>query len=203
MQASVVAAAVTLYLALRAHDVPVRLAAPLALAVFETVIYQQYCTGLGPDYLAAAFAMSSVPLALRRDRDGGAWWLVAPSGMVALAALTKVTAVAYAAPITWWLATRRRRPEPLWFALGTTALFAAAISAVQIGSQGVFLESFRATASGEMDRQASGEQYQSSSARSRSIPSSPYRSSSPAGRQSGRSVRDGSCLPTATLRLHR
>ena len=150
MQGSVIAAVGALYFALRAHDVPARLAAPLALTVFATVIYQQYCTDLDPDYLAAAFAMSSVLLALRSDRDGGAWWLVAAGGMIVLAALTKVTAVAYAAPITWWLATRRSRRVPLWFALGTTALFVAAMSAVQIASQGVFLESFRATVSGGM-----------------------------------------------------
>src|SRR5438093_4191093 len=41
MQGSVLAAAAALYAALRAHQVPRHLAAPLALTVFGTVIYQQ------------------------------------------------------------------------------------------------------------------------------------------------------------------
>jgi hypothetical protein len=150
MQGSVIAAAVALFFALRACDVPARLAAPLALAVFGTVVYQQYCTDLNPDYLAAAFAMSAVPLALRSDRSGGIGWLVAASTAVVLAALTKVTAAAYAAPIALWLVGCRRMKAAVWFAPGTTVLFAAAISAVQLASHGVFLESFRATVSGGM-----------------------------------------------------
>jgi hypothetical protein len=150
MQASVIAAVVALYIALHAHDVPARLAAPLALTVVGTVIYQQYCTDLDPDYLAAAFAMSAVPLALRSDRSGGIGWLVAAGTAVVLAALTKVTAAAYAAPIALLLVGCRRTKAAIWFASGTTVLFAAAISAVQIASHGVFLESFRATLSGGM-----------------------------------------------------
>jgi hypothetical protein len=88
MQGSVIAAAAALFLALRASDVPARLAAPLAATVFGTVIYQQYCTDLDPDYMAAAFAMSAVAFALRSGRRGGGWWLAAASAAVALAALT-------------------------------------------------------------------------------------------------------------------
>jgi hypothetical protein len=150
MQGSVIAAGGALYFALRAHDVPARLAAPLALAILGTVIYQQYCTDLDPDYLAAAFAMSAVPLALRSHRSGRIGWLAAASTAVVLAALTKVTAAAYAAPLALWLVSRRRMKAAVWFTSGTTVLLAAAISAVQFASHGVFLESFRATVSGGM-----------------------------------------------------
>src|SRR5258708_31732902 len=75
MQGSVIAAAAALFLALRASNVPTRLAAPLAVTVFGTVIYQQYCTDLVPDYMAAAFAMSAVAFALRRGPSRGGWRL--------------------------------------------------------------------------------------------------------------------------------
>jgi len=88
MQVSVLAAAAALYAALRAHQVPRRLAAPLALAVFGTVIYQQYCTDLDPDYLAFALAISSVPLAVRSVRHNQPRWLFAAGLAVVLAALT-------------------------------------------------------------------------------------------------------------------
>ncbi len=150
MQGSVIAAGVALYFALRAYDVPARLGAPLVMGVLGTVIYQQYCTDLDPDYLAAAFATAAVPLALRSGRSDGVGWLVAASTAVVLAALTKVTAAAYVAPIALWLASRQRMRGAVWFAAGTAALFAAAIAVVQIASHGVFLESFRATVSGGM-----------------------------------------------------
>jgi hypothetical protein len=150
MQGSVVAAAVALFFALRASELPARLAAPLAATVFGTVIYQQYCTDLDPDYLAAAFAMVAVAFALHSGGRGGVWWLAAASAAVVLAALTKVTALAYAAPIVVWLVTCRRMPAAAWFAFGTAALFTAAIGLVQIASHGWFVESFRATITGGM-----------------------------------------------------
>ena len=150
MQGSVLAAAAALYAALRAHQIPRRLAAPLALAVFGTVIYQQYCTDLDPDYLAFALAMSSVPLAVRSVRLNQARWLFAAGLAVVLAALTKVTALAYLAPIAWWLLTSGRSRAAAWFVLGTIALFTAAAGLVEVASHGVFLESFRATISGGM-----------------------------------------------------
>ena len=150
MQGSVIAAAAALFLALRASNVAARLAAPLAATVFGTVTYQQYCTDLGPDYLAAAFAMSAVAFALRSGRRSGEWWLAAASGAIVLAALTKVTALAYAAPIAVWLVTTRRPRAAAWFAFGTAALFAAAVGVIQILSHGHFVESFRATITGGM-----------------------------------------------------
>jgi hypothetical protein len=150
MQGSVIAAAAALFLALRASDVPPRLAAPLAATVFGTVIYQQYCTDLDPDYMAAAFAMSAAALALRSGQGRGGWRLAAASGAVVLAALTKVTALAYAAPVAAWLVSGRRTRAAAWFVFGTAALFAAAIGFVQMASHGRFVESFRATISGGM-----------------------------------------------------
>lgn len=150
MQGSVVAAAIALFLALRASELPARLAVPLAATVFGTVIYQQYCTDLDPDYLAAAFAMSAVAFALHSGGRRGVWWLAAASAAVVLAALTKVTALAYAAPIVAWLVTSRRTQAAAWFAIGTAALFAVTIGLVQTASDGRFVESLRATISGGM-----------------------------------------------------
>lgn len=150
MQGSVVAAAAALYAALGAHEVPRRLAAPLALTVFATVIYQQYCTDLDPDYLAFALAMSSVPLAVRGARHDRIRWLFAASLAIVLAALTKVTALVYFAPIAWWVLASGRTHAAVWFVLGTTAMFAVAAGLVQVASHGVFFESFRATISGGM-----------------------------------------------------
>jgi hypothetical protein len=149
MQGSVIAAAAALFLALRGADVPGRLAAPLAATVFGTVIYQQYCTDLDPDYMAAAFAMSAIAFAARSRRRGG-WWLAAASGAVVLAALTKVTALAYAAPIAVWLVTTRRPRAAAGFAFSTAALFAIAVGVIQMASHGYFVESFRATITGGM-----------------------------------------------------
>jgi len=150
MQGSVLAAAAALYAALRANQVPRRLAAPLALAVFGTVIYQQYCTDLDPDYLASALAMSSVPLAVRSGRHNQPRWLFAAGLAVVLAALTKVTALAYIAPIAWWLVASGRPRAAAWYVLGTIALFTTAAGIVEVASHGVFLGSFRATISGGM-----------------------------------------------------
>jgi len=150
MQGSVLVAAAALYAALRGHQVPRRLATPLALAVFGTVIYQQYCTDLDPDYLASALAMSSIPLAVRGVRYHQPRWLFAAGLAVVLAALTKVTALTYLVPIAWWLVTSGRARAAAWFVLGTIALFTAAAGLVEVASHGAFLESFRATISGGM-----------------------------------------------------
>jgi hypothetical protein len=150
MQGSVLAAAAALYVSLRDYDVAPRLATPLALTVFATVIYQQYCTDLNPDYLAFAFALSGVPLALRSDRRNHLWRLCAVSVAIVLAALTKVTALAYLVPIAWWLVRVHKVHVAVWFAVGTTALFAAAIAAIEVASHRAFLDSFRATISGGM-----------------------------------------------------
>ena len=150
MQGSVLAAAAALYAALRAYQVSRRLAAPLAVAVFGTVIYQQYCTDLNPDYLASALAMSSVPLTFRSVGHNQLRWLFAAGLGVVLAAFTKVTALAYLVPIAWWLVISGRARAAAWFVLGTIALFTAAAGLVEVASHGAFLESFRATISGGM-----------------------------------------------------
>jgi hypothetical protein len=149
MQGSVIAAAAALYFSLRAYDTPARLAAPLASSVFGTVIYQQSCTDLDPDYLAAALAMSGLALALRSERRNCVAWLMAASVAIVLAGLAKVTALAYVLPIAWWLAPRERA-RAAWFTVGTAALFAAAVGVIQIASHGLFLASFRATVTGGM-----------------------------------------------------
>jgi 4-amino-4-deoxy-L-arabinose transferase-like glycosyltransferase len=69
--------------------------------------------------------MSSVPLAVRSVRHNQPRWLFAAGLAVVLAALTKVTALAYIAPIAWWLLTSGRARAAMWFVLGTIALFTA------------------------------------------------------------------------------
>jgi hypothetical protein len=150
MQVSVIAAGAALYFALRSSCVSARVAAPLAMAVFGTVIYQQYCTDLDPDYLAAGLAISGVALALRRQHGDAVPWQIAAAAAVALAALAKVTALAYVLPIGWWLITSRNVRAAAWFVFGATALFVAAAGLVQVVSHGAFLESFRATVGGGM-----------------------------------------------------
>jgi len=150
MQWSVAAAAVALFLALRAVRVPARLAVPLAATVCGTVIYQQYCTDLDPDYLAAALALAGAAFVLRGDHQQGTGWLAAASGVFVLAGLTKVTAIAFAAPAAGWLVARGRLRAAAAFAGGTGALCAASAALVQIASRGHFVESFGATFSGGM-----------------------------------------------------
>jgi hypothetical protein len=153
MQASVAGAALALFLALRSAEVPARLAAPLAGTVWCTVIYQQSCTDLNPDYLAAALAMTAAALAAaaaRRTGPSRAGWLIAAALTVVLAALTKVTALAFIAPIVLWLSLEKQPRVALWFAAGAAALFAAAIGVLQTASGGRFLTVFAASLSGGM-----------------------------------------------------
>jgi hypothetical protein len=148
MQTTVLAASLALFAALRSVDVPTRLAMPLAGTVWSTVIYQKYCTDVRADYLAAAFALAAVALAGNRQRRP--LGLVAAAAACALGGLTKVTAVAFSAPITLRLFTEGRRVTAAQFALGTTALFGAALGFVQFASGGSFLENFRTTLTGGM-----------------------------------------------------
>src|SRR5262249_48911146 len=136
MQGSVLAAGAALYAALRAYQVPRRLAAPLALAGFGARIYHQDCTGPGPGYVALALAMSSVPLTVHGVRDNQPLALFAAGLSVVLAAFTKVTALAYLAPIAWWLGTSGRERAAVWFVLGTIALFTAVAGLVEAASHG-------------------------------------------------------------------
>jgi hypothetical protein len=150
MQVSVLAAALALFAALRAADVPARLAAPLSGTVWSTVVYQQYSTDLRPDFLAAAFAMTGAALALDTRRRGQAGRLVAASVFCVLAGLTKVTAMGVVAAIAIGLFVDRRRAMAARFAGLSLALFAAAITLIEFASGHDFLASFRATITGGM-----------------------------------------------------
>ncbi len=153
MQASVVGASLALFLVLRSTDVPARLAAPLAGTVWCTVAYQQSCTDLNPDYLAAALAMTAATLAsaaARRTGPSRAGWLIAAALAVVLAAMTKVTALAVAAPIALWLSQEKQRRAALWFVAIAAALFAMAIGVLQAASSGRFLPVFSSSLSGGM-----------------------------------------------------
>jgi len=148
MQASVVAAAAALFVALRSTNVPARLAVPLAATVWCTVIYQQSCTDLNPDYLAAALALAGAGLALRGARPYRPLWLAGAAATCTLAGLAKVTALGFTVPIALWLWAEGRRAAAVWIAAATAAFFAGAVAIVQFASGGQFLESFRATVTG-------------------------------------------------------
>lgn len=150
MQTSVLTAALALGFALRASGVPARLAVPLAGTVWCTVVFQQYCTDLRADYLAAAFAVAAIGLARRSANRPRGPWLAAAAVACVLAGLTKVTEVAVAAPIVVWLWVEGARVSAWRFAAGTAALWAIGMGLVQYASTGAFFESFFATASGGM-----------------------------------------------------
>jgi hypothetical protein len=145
MQASVVAAALALFAALRAAGVQDRLAAPLAGTVWATVLYQQSTGELNADFLAAGFAMAGAAAAFSGRRSSRPMRLAIAGSACVLAGLTKVTAVLFVVPIAAWLWSAGRRAEGIRLAIGSAALFASAIATVQLVSAGRFLESFRAT----------------------------------------------------------
>jgi len=128
MQMSVVAAAFALYVALRTVEVDRATAAPLALLVWGTIIFQQSCTDLNPDYLAAALVL----LAAVTGPVAGAVLLI-------LAGLTKITAVAFAVPIA--LAHRSTRHR-ISFVMLTSAGLGVALLAIEAWSAGNFHRAF-------------------------------------------------------------
>jgi hypothetical protein len=145
MQTSVVAAAVALFVALRAGGVPIRLAVPLAGTIWATVLYQQSTGELNADFLAAAFAMAGAGVAFSGSPPEQRMRLVMAGAACVLAGLTKVTAVLFVVPIAVWLWSDGRRAEGVTLAIGSAASFASAIAMIQFVSAGRFLESFRAT----------------------------------------------------------
>ena len=150
MQASVLASAAALYFVMRQAEVRASLAAPLACTVWCTVIYQDYCTDVRADYLAAALATTALGLALGHRSRGKASWLAAAAIACVLAGLTKITALAVAGPIVVWLWIDGARRSAWRFTAGIAALWLVAIGVVQWASHGNFLDSFLATASGGM-----------------------------------------------------
>ncbi|MGB7220533.1 MAG: hypothetical protein WBD07_17170 [Vicinamibacterales bacterium] len=149
MQTSVLAVAGALYFALRAGGAPARLAAPLSGTVWCTVIFQQYCTDIRADYLAAAFVMLAIGLAARSAASTRAsWWLAGAAAACVVAGLTKVTSIAVVAPIVAWLWLAGARGVAWRFAAGTTLLWAATVGLVNRASQGRLVENLVSTASG-------------------------------------------------------
>ena len=131
MHLSVAAAAVALFAAQRQLDVPTRLALPVAAMVWATVIFQQSATDLSPDYLAAALALFAATAAMRGRSIGAACLFVS-------AAATKLTAIAFAAPIVAVLWCDRRRSDSRGLALSTLALFVGVTAAIDLASAGRF-----------------------------------------------------------------
>ena len=138
MQATVLAACLALYFALRAHDVPTALALPLAGTPWATIVYQKYATDIRAEYLAAALAVAAVGAALMATRRRQAYWLWLAAIACVLAGLTKITAVAVAVPIAIGLAHSHARATAIQFACAVGVLFAASLAAIQIASAGQF-----------------------------------------------------------------
>jgi len=142
MQATVAAAAVALFIALRKFALPARVAAPLAAVVWSSVIFQQSCTDLGPDYLAAALVLGAGVAAA----DAGAARPRIAAVLFVLAALTKITAAAFVVPIAigLWLDGQRRDAAILSGA--SIALLAVSLTLVDVISAGHFHQTFLAAA---------------------------------------------------------
>ena len=150
MQGSVLAAAAALYAALRAHQVPRRLAAPLALAVFGTVIYQQ------------VLHRSRSRLSRLRAGDvvgsaGGSQRSTQPAAVALRGRSRRRPRCAHEGDGTGLRRANRVVASDLRTGTcggvvraGDHRLFTAAAGIVEVASHGVFLESFRATISGGM-----------------------------------------------------
>lgn len=142
MHVSVAIAAAVLFFALRALDVDRRLALPLAVLVWGTILFQQSATDLIPDYLAAALVLAAIAVAIRSHRTTDT---VAAGALIVMAALTKITAIAFAVPIVIGLWTERR-DGVLPFCLTTIVGFCIGVVAIEVVSGGNFHRSFFATA---------------------------------------------------------
>jgi hypothetical protein len=112
--------------------------------VWGTVIFQQSCTDLNPDYLAAALALGGAVLALD-DRKSSVRLYVA-SLVFVVAALTKITSAAFAIPVAASLLADGRRTAAASFTAAFAFGCAIAIATVDIVSAGHFHDSFLATA---------------------------------------------------------
>jgi hypothetical protein len=143
MQFSVLAAGAALYLAMRAADVPPRLALPFAGTMWATIVYQRYLTDVRADYLAAAFTVASVAAAIRASRRGERRWLLPASVCCVLGGLTKLTAIAVAVPIAFDLVQTGRARSAWRFLTGTAGAFVAIGLGVQLASHGRFLDNMR------------------------------------------------------------
>ena len=147
MQASVAAVAVALFGALRSFRVPREMAACLAATVWGSIIFQQSCTDLNPDYLAAALALGAAVVTLGGERN---WRRIAGgAALIVAAALTKVTAIAFAAPVAAALLRERRATAATFLTLAAAGA-AGCVVVVDAASGGNFRESFLATASNGM-----------------------------------------------------
>jgi len=143
MHATVAAASLALFAALGVAGVPRRFAVPLSLFVWCTVIYQQSCTDLNPDYLAAAIALVGVVLAAGRTR--GRLRLAGAAACVVLAALTKITAIAFAAPVLFCVRRQRGAAAAALSGAAIAALFVTAAACVDRVSGGRFVASVAPT----------------------------------------------------------
>ncbi len=145
MQTSVIAAAAAAYAAMRAADVPRRLALPFACATCATIAYQEHATEIRADYLGAAFALMAVACALRSARDARSTTLLAAVGFSVLAVLTKASEIAVIAPIAALLHVGRRRRAAWSFAVAAAVFLGAAIAVIQVVSAGHFTENLGVT----------------------------------------------------------
>jgi len=137
MHATVAAASLALLAALGVAGAPRRFAVPLSLFVWCTVIYQQSCTDLNPDYLAAAIALVGVVLAAGRTR--GRLRVAGAAACVVLAGLTKITAIAFAAPVLFCVRRQRGAAAAALSGAAIAALFVTAAACIDRVSGGRFV----------------------------------------------------------------
>jgi hypothetical protein len=150
MQASVLALAFAIYGVLRLVGVATHTAVPLAGSVFCTAVYQSYCTDVRPDYLAAAWSISALWLALSYGREPHARYLAGAAAACVGAGLTKLTSPLLVAPFVAWLLLTRRHRTAMRFMTGTAAILAAAVAVANGASSGQLLANLRAMATAGM-----------------------------------------------------
>jgi hypothetical protein len=145
MQASVVAASIALYVALRAGGVTPALALPFAITPWATVTYQKFFTDVRADYIAAAFVVAGVAAACVAKKDSRRRWVWCAGIACVLAAFSKFTAIVFLIPIAASLITPERRFRAAVFAATTLGAWLLLLGALEWASHGRFMENFQAT----------------------------------------------------------
>lgn len=136
---------------LRQLKVPASIAWPAAVVMFGTVSFGMMSLTVRGDFLAAAFNLAGVTVALGwRERGGtGRLWLAA--ALFAAAFLTKLTTIFGLAAVVVVMVGQAERRSALQLALASAGLMAVGVMLAQGASDGRMLMGFRAVAHGGGD----------------------------------------------------
>ena len=145
MQASVIAAAIALYAALRAVDVERVLAVPFAASVWASVTYQKFFTDMRVDFLSAMFVAASLAAACVARRDPRARWLWCAGAACVLATFSKATEIVFLVPIVCIVAADGSITRAARFAAATFTACLLLLAGLQWASAGRLVENFQAT----------------------------------------------------------